>query len=209
MSYICLIANSKGIAASGDSRITMSPKALNLHFDKTRKVFQDEKLGLIWACCGLTIFGGVNYFRVVEKTLRTERMSMGAKLNRISTMMKRATKAHHLLSRGESAFTLLMGSVKAGEPEITVLKVMNGSAEMKTVQGAYAVEDGSVSVGALPTAEELEKATLENVLEMVRCRAMCAVKRSAEEAKEDRKKKQTVGGNVRVVYMQVQGMETN
>lgn len=203
MSYICLIANSKGIAASGDSRITMSPKALNLHFDKTRKVFQDEKQGLIWACCGLTIFGGVNYFRVVEKTLRTEGMSMGAKLNRITTMMKRATKAHHLLSRGESAFTLLMGSTKGGETEVTVLKVVNGNAHQKTVTGPYAVEDGSVSMGALPAVEELEKATLENILEMARSRAMRAVKRSAEEAKKDRKTKQTVGGNVRVVYMQV------
>ncbi len=204
MSYICLIANSRVIAASGDSRITMSAKVLNLHFDNTRKVFQDEEQGLIWACCGLTRFGGVNYFRAVEKIMRTESMTMGAKWNRITTMMKRATMAHHLLTRGESVFTLLMGCVVEGAPEVTVLKVVNGVAKRKTTKGSCAVESGSVSGGALPAGEELEKARLEDVLEMVRNRAMDAVKRSAQEAKEDRKRQQTVGGNVRVVYMQVQ-----
>lgn len=199
MSYICLIANSKGIAAAGDSRLTVTPKALNLHIDRTRKVFQDEKQGLVWACCGLTFFGGIHYFRVVESTLRSE-LSMGAKLNRITKLMEHATRVHHLVSFGESSFTLLLSRMVDGEPESLILKVVNGKAEKEIVRGAVAIEDGSGRAGALPFAEEVEKASVEQVVEMARSRAMTAARNSAAAYKAD-KKPQTVGGNIRVVYL--------
>lgn len=101
MSYICIIANEKGAVAAGDSRLTLYPAQLNLHLDRTRKVFQDEKQGLVWACCGLTYFGGIHYFKAVERILRSESMTMGAKLNKITTLMERATNPspHQLLRK--------------------------------------------------------------------------------------------------------------
>lgn len=40
MSYICMLANPRGIAAAGDSRLTFSH--LPLHLDRSQKVFADR-----------------------------------------------------------------------------------------------------------------------------------------------------------------------
>lgn len=201
MSYICIIANEKGAVAAGDSRLTLYPAQLNLHLDRTRKVFQDEKQGLVWACCGLTYFGGIHYFKAVERILRSESMTMGAKLNKITTLMERATKVHHLISFSESSFTLLLSSVKTGETMI--LKVVNGVAEKETITGPVAIEDGSGAAGALPAVAEVAEAAMEELVKMARGRAMTAAKNAAEGYKNEGKP-QTVGGNTRVVYLEAE-----
>jgi hypothetical protein len=72
MSYICLIANANGVALSGDSRLTMEPRFLHLHFDHTRKVFSDPGQNMAWACCGLTMYLPSNGTPLLDKFYRKE-----------------------------------------------------------------------------------------------------------------------------------------
>ena len=58
MSYLCLLASECAMAVVGDSRLTLSP--VPLHWDKARKIGCDQGQRCLWACCGLTVFGGVN-----------------------------------------------------------------------------------------------------------------------------------------------------
>lgn len=204
MSYICLIANEKGMVTAGDSRLTVTPKWLHLHFDTMRKTFEDQEQGLIWACCGLTAYAGVNYFRVAERILRDRRRSMGAKLQRIATILERVTGFQHKLLRQRSTFTLLLGERKPEGTEITVLDVTDGKRTLRTLHTPVALESGSgVGLGApLPEREELEKLSLEEMIQVARNRVADAMERSRQRAAEQKGCPQTVGGNIRVVYLE-------
>lgn len=199
MSYICLIANEHGVAAAGDSRLTLYPERLGVHFDTARKVFAAEDQGLVWACCGITIFGGVNYIRRAERILRADCKSMGAKLDKITEMMRRVTRLHHAISRRESAFTLLLSEQKRGA--VTVLEIVNGRVRRREWTEPVAVEGGFVPEEALPTQEAVAAMSLEQLVNTARIRTMNAEKQAAKWAKSDKKRVQTVGGPVRVVYL--------
>lgn len=202
MSYICLIANEKGAAAAGDSRLTIYPDFLRLHIDKTKKAFADEAQGLVWACCGLTVYAGMNFFRMTERTLRDPHRSMAAKLNHIETVMKRATRSCHFLTRQRSTFTLLLCEQTADGPLTTVLNVMDGRVQKRQIEGPVAVEGGWRPAESMPGADHWKDASVEQMVVYARRRTMDAVKLSAEGAKENKKQRQTVGGNVRVVYLE-------
>lgn len=204
MSYICLIANEKGAVAAGDSRLTIYPNFLHLHVDKTKKVFADQEQGLVWACCGLTVYAGINYFRLVERTLRDPHRSMAAKLNRIETVMKRATRSCHLLTRQRSTFTLLLCERSENDPLVTVLDIMDGRVQKRQLKGAVAVEGGCRPSEPMPQGDSWKDASVEQMVVYARRRTMEAVKLSAEGAKENKKQRQTVGGNVRVVYLETE-----
>ena len=204
MSYICLIANENGMAAAGDSRLTMHPKWLKLHFDAARKVFVDEKQGLIWACCGITVFGGVNYFHMIERVLRSDCRSMGAKLRKITDTMKRVTLMHHTITRKESAFTLLL--TEKQRQTVTVLEIVNGRACRREFKWPAVVEGGFSLAEPLPNREDVGNLSLEQLIQTVRQRTMDAVKQSAAQAKEQ-KQVATVGGQVRVVYLEPEAAE--
>ena len=65
MSYLCLLASECAMAVVGDSRLTLSP--VPLHWDKARKIGCDQGQRCLWACCGLTVFGGVNYVKLAAR----------------------------------------------------------------------------------------------------------------------------------------------
>ena len=65
MSYLCLLASECAMAVVGDSRLTLSP--VPLHWDKARKIGCDQGQRCLWACCGLTVFGGVNYAKLAAR----------------------------------------------------------------------------------------------------------------------------------------------
>ena len=65
MSYLCLLASECAMAVVGDSRLTLSP--VPLHWDKARKIGCDQGQRCLWACCGLTVFGGVNYAKLAKR----------------------------------------------------------------------------------------------------------------------------------------------
>ncbi|MCC8074899.1 MAG: hypothetical protein LIO95_02955 [Clostridiales bacterium] len=205
MSYICLIANQNGVAAAGDSRLTIQPEALHLHLDRGRKVFSDQDQGLVWACCGLTIFGGVNYYRLASHILRQKNRSLSSRLNQIAGVLSKATAAQHLLSRKPSVFTLLLGQVKDGEVTVHVLDVVSGEVRRKVLAGPAFVQAGwDPSLRQRkPSASEFEKDTLGQLIDRAKKRCLWAIRKDSELAQQDKKHSQTVGGSVRVAYVAI------
>ncbi len=205
MSYICLIANQNGVAAAGDSRLTFQPQALHLHLDRGRKVYSDQNQGLVWACCGLTIFGGVNYCWLTDRILRQTNRSLASRLNQISGALSKATAAQHLISRKPSVFTLLLGQVKDGGVTVYVLDVVSGEARRKVLSGPVFVQAGwnPNLRQRKPAVSEFEKDTQGQLIDRVKKRCLWAIHKDGELAAQDKKYSQTVGGSVRVAYVAV------
>ncbi|MCD7886026.1 MAG: hypothetical protein LUG44_00155 [Clostridiales bacterium] len=203
MSYICLIANQNGIAAAGDSRLTFQPEALRLHLDRGRKVFSDQDQGLVWACCGLTIFGGVNYCWLSEHILRQKNRSLSSRLNQITGALRRATAAQHRVSRKNSTFTLLLGQVRDGGAVVHVLDVVNGEATHKVLDGPVLVHAGwSASLRqSKPAVSDYANDSLGQLIDLVKKRCLWAIHKDSTLAQQDRKHRQTVGGSVRFVFL--------
>ncbi len=205
MSYICLIANQNGVAAAGDSRLTFQPEALHLHLDRGRKVFSDQDQGLVWACCGLTIFGGVNYCWLTERILRHKNRSLASRLNQISAILRKATAAQHRLSRKQSVFTLLLGQVKDGGVTVHVLDVVNGKSRDRVLTGPTFVQAGwDPSLRqSKPSVSEFERDTLGQLIDLVKKRCLWTIRQDSELTQQDKKRVQTVGGSVRVAYVAI------
>ncbi|MCD8190261.1 MAG: hypothetical protein LUD78_08610 [Clostridiales bacterium] len=205
MSYICLIANQNGIATAADSRLTFQPDALHLHLDRGRKVFSDQDQGLVWACCGLTIFGGVNYCWLTDHILRQKNRSLASRLNQISGVLSKATAAQHILSRSPSVFTLLLGQVKDCKVTVHVLDVVNGEVRRKTFAGPVFVQAGwDPSLRqSKPAVSAFEKDSLGQLIDRVKKRCMWAIRKDSELAAQDKKHRQTVGGSVRIAYVAI------
>lgn len=198
-----MIANQNGIAASGDSRLTFQPQQLNLHLDKAQKVFSDQEQGLVWACCGLTVFAGINYYMMTDHILRQKYRSMPSRLNQISGAMTRATAAQHWLSRKLSVFTLLLGSIKDGKVSVQVLNVVNGKADLKTLDAPVLVQSGwdPALHQAKPPVSDYANETIDQLVKRAKDRCLWAVRKDGRLAIEDEKHIQTVGGNVRIAYL--------
>lgn len=198
-----MIANQNGIAVSGDSRLTFQPQKLNLHLDKAQKVFSDQEQGLVWACCGLMVFAGINYYMMTDHILRQKYRSMPSRLNQITGAMTRATAAQHWLSRKPSVFTLLLGSVKEGKVSVQVLNVVDGKADLKTLDTPVLVQSGwepSLHQPKPPVADYANE-TIDQLVKRAKDRCLWAVRKDGRLALEDEKHVQTVGGNVRIAYL--------
>lgn len=205
MSYICLIANANGVALSGDSRLTMEPRFLHLHFDNTRKVFSDPSQNMAWACCGLTMYLGINYFKRTERILRQSHRSLASRLNQISSLLSKATRLQHTITRRDSVFTLLLSIVTSEGVQVQRLDVVNGVATVKRYHSPVFLQAGWIP--ALhqnnPTVAEFAAESLEQLTTRARQRCMWAMKRDKQHSEENRKHIQTIGGNIRVVTLPV------
>ena len=106
MSYLCLLASECAMAVVGDSRLTLSP--VPLHWDKARKIGCDQGQRCLWACCGLTVFGGVNYAKLAARifhgsgTLTEKAQALAKRVNPPLSVQRR-------LYRQTTTFSLLAG----------------------------------------------------------------------------------------------------
>lgn len=203
MSYICMIANQNGIAVSGDSRMSFQPLQLGLHIDRAQKVFSDPQHGLVWACCGLMVFAGVNYYKMTSYILRQYYRSMASRLNQISAVITRATAVQHALSRKHCAFTLLLGSVQNGQITVRALDIVDGKSTLRTLEAPILIQSGwEPSLHQpKPPVEDYANETLEQLVQRAKERCLWAVRRDSQLANEDRSHPQTVGGHVRVISL--------
>ena len=203
MSYICLIANRNGVALSGDSRLTMEPRFLHLHFDNTQKVYSDPEQGLAWACCGLTLYMGINYFKRASRILRQTHRSLPSRLNQISGLLSRATRLQHMVTRKDSVFTLLLASVHGDGVQVQRLEVVNGSASLKKYDAPVFLQAGWTPslYQKAPALPEYAQESLEQLTTRARLRCMWALKRDKQLSDENHKHLQTIGGNIRVVSL--------
>jgi hypothetical protein len=204
MSYICLIANQNGIAVSGDSRLTFQPEQLHLHIDHAQKVFSDQEQGMVWACCGLMVFAGINYYMMSDHILRQSYRSMSSRLNQITGALTRATAAQHWLTRKDSVFTMLIGSIKKGEVSVQVLDVVNGKAKLKTLPTPVLVQSGWEARlhQPKPPVSDYADESIDKLVKRAKDRCLWAVRKDGRLALEDEKHIQTVGGNVRIAFIE-------
>lgn len=203
MSYICMIANQNGIAASGDSRLTFEPEQLKLHLDHTQKVYSDPEQGLVWACCGLMIFAGIHYYKMASYILGQSYRSMGSRLNQIISITEKATAARHTLSGKNAVFTLLIGSVRGEKPVVQALDVVNGKATLRTLEAPVLIQSGWIPSlhQPKPPVEEFAGESLDELARRARERCLWAVRKDGRLTLRDKHHVQTVGGNVRVVSL--------
>lgn len=203
MSYICLIANSNGVALSGDSRLTMDPRFLHLHFDNTQKVYSDPAQGMAWACCGLTLYLGVNYFKLTSRILRQSHRSLPSRLGQISDILCKVTAFQHLITRKDSIFTLLLACVNGETVQVQRLDVVNGKASTQKLTGPVFLQGGwnPALYQKSPRLSEFAGESLEQLATRTRLRCVWAMKRDKQLSDENRKHRQTIGGNIRVVTL--------
>ncbi|MCD8086641.1 MAG: hypothetical protein LUF28_10100 [Clostridiales bacterium] len=198
MSYICLFANENGVSVAGDSRITLQPGKLGLHFGG-RKVFSDPQQNTVWCCCGLVTFGGVHYPSAAARMLRNPDRSLATALERIGGMVGPATRANSRLYRTDCSFHLLVGRVTDGKVDVRRLEALNGEVTIQRLDGPVLLEAGwrKRLYPEAPRPEQFAGDSLEqlNRRAVKRVQAVSAIDKAKHEA--DRNWVQTVGGNVR------------
>lgn len=210
MSYICLFASENGVAAAGDSRECFQSARRGLHRDWARKVFSDETQGLVWACCGLKRFRGVNSHRVAAKILRDRNASLADRLERIASAIGPLTEEYRLRYKGDGIFILLVGRMADGKrlhivnekPDVRSLCIVNGKATVRRHSVPALLEGGwhrsmypphpGEAAFAREGPEQLSRRAARRVEEVI---ALDHARRS-----RDRNWIQTVGGSVRCVY---------
>lgn len=204
MSYICMAANKNGIAVSGDSRLTFQPAALNLHLDTAQKVFSCPEQQMVWACCGLMVWAGINYYRAAGWILKQENRSLQSRINQISGMLCRATAAQHRLTRKSSSFTLLVGVLRENGPMVYALDVENGEASLRRMEAPVLVQSGWVKSLHQPKPEvsAYENETIDQLIARVRERCLWAMRKDGRLAELESSHVQTIGGNVKVVFLE-------
>lgn len=204
MSYICMVANRNGIAVSGDSRLTFQPERLNLHLDNAQKVFSCPEQNMVWACCGIMVMAGINYYKMASWILRQQNRSLSSRLNQIGGMVGRATAAQHRLTRKGSCFSLILGVIKENKPVVYALDAVNGEVNLRTLEAPVLVQSGWVKSlhQPKPPVEEYQDETIEQLISRVRERCLWAMRKDGRLATQEASHVQTIGGNVRVVYLE-------
>lgn len=209
MSYICLIANRNGAALSGDSRLTLEPRFLHIHTDRTQKVFSDPKTRMAWACCGLTLYLGVNYFKLTSRILRQSHRSLSSRLSQISAILSKATRLQHFVSRKDSVFVLLLAVMTDNGVQVQKLSVVNGKAKLTRHAAPVFLQAGWVPAlhQKAPVLAEYENETLDQLIARARERCVWAMKRDRHLSEENRKHQQTIGGSIRVTGLSAESKQ--
>lgn len=205
MSYLCLIANQNGAALSGDSRLTLQPQHLNLHFDRAQKIFSDPKQNLIWGCCGLLFFGGVDFTRVVAHIMRQDYRSMGSRLNQITALLTHATSLRRMVSQHPASFTLLLARIKDGKLCVQTLDIVDGSAALRTLPTPTIVQAGweRCLYEPKPPRVRYANANVPTLAKIARERCQRAMQMDKEMEQAAPAHIRIIGGNVRIAALSV------
>ena len=182
MSYICMLANRRGIAAAGDSRLTFSH--LPLHLDRSQKVFADPAQHLIWACCGLT---------------GRRQWSLSKRLALVCRRVAPALRVQHRIQRQDALFTLLVGVAEPGNVQLMSLDLVNGEASLGRWPAPAMTEAGWKRAlrPPMPDPNGFREEPLELLARRARARVQWAVARDRELHGKNPAHRQTVGGQVK------------
>ena len=202
MSYICMLANENGIAAAGDSRLTLAP--IPMHLDHTRKVFSAPEQGLVWACCGMMVWAGINYARWTSHIMRRP-WPLERKLEAVARRVGPMLRVCNRVLRRDTLFSLLVGVGTPGAVELVSLDLVNGKSRVRRWRAPAVSEAGWK--GRLrpprPRPGELRGKPVEELTQIARERVRWAVERDRALSKEKPAHRQTVGGAVRSVSLRV------
>lgn len=197
MSYICILANGRGIAAAGDSRMTFYP--VPVHMDRSRKVDVAPDQHLIWACCGLAVFGGVNYAALTSRILRRSQWTLAQKLAAICRRVTPVLKMQHRVSGKDAFFTLLLGVADREGVQVMSLDVINGAATLQRWPAPAIIDAGWQRELRPPLLDPnlFRNDTMEDLARRAQERVKWAIARDQALHKARQTHPQTVGGPVR------------
>lgn len=197
MSYICMLANRRGIAAAGDSRLTLAP--IPVHLDRSRKVFSAPEQHLIWACCGLTVWGGVNYVQLTERIMRRRQWTLSKKLAEVCRRVAPALRMQHRVRRAPALFTLLVGVAEPGKVQVMSLDLVNGEPTLGRWPAPAMADAGWKRElrPALLNPDVFREESLEELAQRARQRVQWAVARDRALSVRESAHRQTVGGPVK------------
>ena len=201
MSYLCMLASERGIAAAGDSRLTLMP--IPLHLDRSRKVFAAPEQHLVWACCGLTVWFGQNLAHITDRVLRRPG-PLREKLAEVERRLNPILRMCRKMRRKDAIFTLLVGAVEGEEVFLLTLDLINGTTRRLKRWDAPAMTEGGWRRALRPPLippGELRGKTPEELAELARRRVRWAVERDHELSVKNPAHRQTVGGKVRWVVL--------
>lgn len=197
MSYICMLANRRGIVAAGDSRLTLTP--IPIHLDRSQKVFIDSEQHLIWACCGLTVWGGVNYVRLTERIMRRRQWTLSKKLATVCRRVAPALRVQNRIQRGPALFTLLVGLAEPGGVQLMSLDLVNGAPTLGRWPAPAMVDAGWKRELRPPLLSPgvFREESLEELAQRARQRVQWAVDRDRALSARKPAHRQTVGGPIK------------
>lgn len=201
MSYLCLLANENGIALAGDSRVSIQPVRLGIHFSG-RKVFAEPEKRMVWGCCGLVAFGGIYFPALARRTLRTPGQSLITDLRQLGDALAPATRWYQRLYRRDGVFLLLVGRMTEQGADVRRLRVKNGEATVEHFSAPVLLEAGwePSRYPARPAAESFAGQSVMQLNKTASRRVQQVIALDRELHGENPDWAQTVGGYVRCVY---------
>lgn len=204
MSYICLYASQQGLAAAGDSRLTMAP--IPLHWDRARKVHSAPERRRVWACCGLTVFGGVNYAGVASRILRSGRGTLEEQLRQICRRVNPPLRVQRKLYHQDTTFSLLLGQFTTAGTKLIALDLNGKKETIRRWNGPGMLEAGWKRAlrPPMPTPEQFQLETAQELAERARKRVVWVIAEDHRLARTRKRHIQTVGGPTAWVMLERQ-----
>lgn len=195
MSYLCLLASERAMAVVGDSRLTLSP--VPLHWDKARKIGCDQGQRCLWACCGLTVFGGVNYAKLAARifhgsgTLTEKAQALAKRVNPPLSVQRR-------LYRQTTTFSLLAGQWTEQGAELLTLDLDGKHTDLRRWPAPAFLEAGWEASLRPPmlSPEGYRQASSADLARLGRERVALVIAADHRLAREQKKHIQTVGGPI-------------
>lgn len=201
MSYLCLLANETGIALAGDSRVTLQPLRLGIHYSG-RKVFAEPEKRMVWGCCGLVAFGGVYFPARARRILRAPNRSLATALRELGDAIAPRTEWYRRLYRRDGLFLLFVGQMTEAGPDVRRLRVRNGEVSVERFTAPVLLEIGwdASRYPARPAPESLAGLGITELNQAAVRRVQQVIALDRELHQENPDWPQTVGGYVRCVY---------
>lgn len=195
MSYLCLLASERAMAVVGDSRLTLSP--VPLHWDRAQKIGCDPGQRCLWACCGLTVFGGVNYAKVTARIFQ----GGGTLTEKAQAVAKRVNPPLHvqrMLYRQTTTFSLLAGQWTERGAELLTLDLDGKHTTLHHWPAPAFLEAGWEAAlrPPMPDPEGFRQATSDQLARMGRERVATVIATDHRLSREQKKHIQTVGGPI-------------
>lgn len=203
MSYICLMANTRGAVVAADSRETFHP---NVHIDWRKKCFAIPEQQMVWAACGPTLRVGVDLLRSTEIVFRGKK-SMEEKLAKIRTLVNSVTRLSSWAG-DPGPFCLLIARMEKGKIAVWNCHVYQGElhVQKRVVAAGQAV---SLHAGAhhremppLSTAS-LQDLSYDQLRDLAKARVKVAIQLDEGRRTRDPDHNQTIGGGVRVAGLRM------
>lgn len=195
MSYLCLLASERAMAVVGDSRLTLSP--VPLHWDKARKIGCDQGQQCLWACCGLTVFGGVNYAKLAARIFH----GSGTLTEKAQALAKRVNpplSVQRCLYRQTTTFSLLAGQWTEQGAELLTLDLDGKHTNLRRWPAPAFLEAGWEASLRPPmlNPDGYRQASSADLARLGRERVASVIATDHRLAREQKKHIQTVGGPI-------------